>query len=790
MRLRQRVRFRGERERAWWLVVVACIAAGLWAVAQVLTWPVPARAALAVVAAVVALIVPELRARRGVKQRQEQLIARLEVHGRNGLLPQVRDASDVELRIHASRLEVPYIARDKQTAVDSALLARRPLLIVGHSMAGKTRLAASRVRALLPEAPLLAPIPGPALRELVDNRLHLANTVVWLDDLERFLTGEKWLDPGLLSTLSASGAVLVATIRRNALEVYRPSNKGRPPQWDTVSRFERVDLARTLSNEEYRAVEVNVADSAVRLEIQRYGLAEYLGAGPEAVDRFDGGETECPVGAALVRAAIDWRRAGLARLVRRSDLNAALHIYLGDRPDVSVDNASVTDGLQWATEKVNETVSLLAPNFSAATGRNVDAELPSGEPLFEVFDYLVDVMDERKASEDRVQRDKALIPIDMYRLVIETASQAELADVKLATRAQSTFINRTEELAQLTAWLASPLPGSAPALGFLSGHAGVGKTAILQRLAQLADPRTHELIAGEPAQLMLNVPRLDIVQARGCTTAQLLAAMFLGRELPLPLLNALAQQALSVPEFADAIRRHLSHQPLIIAVDGLDEAASPNEAVAMLLDLCAGLVDVPLRILATTRQRPPQIPGIVKIFEVSMGSRENLVELARNRIVAAEDSVSADLADEVAQVVADFADGSFLVGSIVSTMVASGSLPQDPATLIRKLAEPISAWDGSHYTFSLVKAMLERWLASLGEQQPDALVFLAALARGPAQGMTAEEWLAAASRVGHGIFSQADVDWLSQSGVISRPREDGKYQLHDFVRAFVMDHAN
>jgi uncharacterized protein len=186
--------------------------------------------------------------------------------------------------------------------------------------------------------------------------------VVWLDDLDRFLTGGSWLDPGLLDTLSAADAVVVATIRRNALEVYRPSNKTRPPQWDTISRFKRVDLARMLSAEEARAVEANVVDSAVRAEIQRYGLAEYLGAGPDSVDRFDGGETECPVGAALARAAVDWRRAGLARLVKRRDLHAALPIYLRDRPDVSVDEASVTAGLQWATEKVNETVSLLMPN--------------------------------------------------------------------------------------------------------------------------------------------------------------------------------------------------------------------------------------------------------------------------------------------------------------------------------------------------------------------------------------------------------------------------------------------
>jgi hypothetical protein len=149
---------------------------------------------------------------------------------------------------------------------------------------------------------------------------------------ERFLTGDRWLDPGLLDALVAKGAVVVATIRRNALTVYRPRDEARLPQWETISRFTRVDLSRRLSAEESRIVEEQVADSEVRAGTHRYGLAEYLGAGPDAVERLNSGDTECPVGAALVRGAIDWRRAGLARLVRRRDLCAALPIYLRDRP--------------------------------------------------------------------------------------------------------------------------------------------------------------------------------------------------------------------------------------------------------------------------------------------------------------------------------------------------------------------------------------------------------------------------------------------------------------------------
>ena len=59
---------------------------------------------------------------------------------------------------------------------------------MGHSMAGKTRLAAHVVRQRFPQAPLLIPESGKALRDLViDEGLDIAGVVVWLDDLERFL---------------------------------------------------------------------------------------------------------------------------------------------------------------------------------------------------------------------------------------------------------------------------------------------------------------------------------------------------------------------------------------------------------------------------------------------------------------------------------------------------------------------------------------------------------------------------------------------------------------------------
>lgn len=774
----QRVPFSRERERAWWLLVVACAAAGLWAVAQVLAWPIPARAALAAVAAAVALIVPELRARRAAIQRKEQLVARLEVHGRTGWLPEVSEVSDRQLRVHSSRVDLPYIERDKQQEVDSALIARRPLLIVGHSMAGKTRLAASRVRKLYCDAALLAPLSGAALRELVEAGVDLAGTVVWLDDFDRFLTGDMWLDPGLLDTLVTRGAVVVATIRRNALTVYRPRDKVRPPQWETISRFTRVDLSRRLSAEESRIVKEQIADSELQSAIHRYGLAEYLGAGPDAVERLDSGDTECPVGAALVRGAIDWRRAGLVRLVRRRDLCAALPIYLRDRPDVATDDASVTAGLNWATEKVNETVSLLMPDYRVRSG-NADAADQNGDlPLFEVFDYLVDVLEDRAASLDRAQRDAAIIPIDMYRLVVERASRAERSDVEIAARNQSRFVGRTEEIAELTSWLAGPLGSSSP-LGILHGMGGVGKSAILRRLQELADPRTRELIAGDPTQPLVNVPRFDLVlSARGRSVSELLAALCSAAGL-----EPVSDETDDVRAMRLQEALHGRQRPVLVAIDGLDEAVDPEAAMRALLDLYRAHHDLPLRILISTRQHPPMDLALVRVVEVSVGPRQDVVEAVRDRLDAARGSGSAELTDETAEVIADLAGGYFLVATLIAAGVGSGALPSDPAALAQALR---GSWSQPHLDATLtIRATVEQWLASLGDRKQDALVLLRALAQGPALGMTTEEWLAAASRLANRPYTKADLEWLSQGGLIGRQRDDGTYRLHPLARTFV-----
>jgi tetratricopeptide (TPR) repeat protein len=416
MKQGRRARFVGRgRERALWLLGAAVLIAVLWAIAQQLKWPVWTQAVLAALAAAAALIIPELRARFGQDDTWAQLVEqRVKVSDGHGRLLRVRDIGLNELGVHAARVQVPYIKRDQQDKLEEAVGPGQAALVMGHSMAGKTRLAAEVVKQKFPDALLLFAESGKALRELLDGGLNPADYVVWLNELERFL-GAGGLDENLLNRLTTGRAIVVATIRVEQWETYRPRDELRPPEWEVLQRFSEISLQRRLTGPELGRVRATVNDPGVLAAVDHYGLAEYLGAGPEALDKFEKGKIANPVGHALVRAAVDWRRTGLTRPVSEQALATMLPTYLADRPDVPRTNQAIDAGLAWATAKINETVALLGQVF---TGSN--------RPVFEAFDYLV----------DQLTRTGTPVPDPMWTLALEQAESAELIVIgRTASRA-------------------------------------------------------------------------------------------------------------------------------------------------------------------------------------------------------------------------------------------------------------------------------------------------------------------------------------------------------------------
>ena len=202
---------------------------------------------------------------------------------------------------------------------------------------------------------------------------------------------------------------MVATIRVNSMDTYRPRNKLSPPEWEVLEAFTQIELERRLSESELGWVRVAVADPHVLEAVQHYGLAEYLGAGPEAIKKFTKGDITQPVGHALVRAAVDWRRSGLTHLIPKPVLASPTLVaaYLADRLEVPRTQEALDQGLEWATEELNETVALLKRYFPDPADPIVEA--------FEAFDYLVDHLTETSAA----------IPDQLWQLSLNEAQPTE-----------------------------------------------------------------------------------------------------------------------------------------------------------------------------------------------------------------------------------------------------------------------------------------------------------------------------------------------------------------------------
>jgi len=138
----------------------------------------------------------------------------------------------------------------------------------------------------------------------------------------------------------------------------------------------------------------------------RYGLAQYVAAGPRLWQRWLSAhavDNPLPsrVGAALVAAAIDCRRAGLVRPVPEQVLRDLLPGYLRDGPDAGqLAPTVIADGLAWATTQVQATTALLTPE----------------EGGYVVFDYLVDQV--------QLSPDAAPVPdVVLERLLVDPAPE-------------------------------------------------------------------------------------------------------------------------------------------------------------------------------------------------------------------------------------------------------------------------------------------------------------------------------------------------------------------------------
>ena len=408
------VRVRGQRLTLAVLLAALVVAA---AVAAALKWPgvrwwVPV--ALAGLAAAVAGVTPLWLRWREQRAATASVVRRsvLATGGAAGdRLPTVGAVDLRTLGVHAAVEDIPYVPRpNKERDVREHLLAERPVLLVGSSMVGKTRLAAEVVQDLYSDRPIVIPDTATALADLDRADVVLRNHVIWLDDLDRFLTGGG-VTGGLVQRLARDN-IVVATLRAREWGRLQPTDQLRPPAWDVLTIFEMVTLDRDRDQPNAEDLATAVPDAEVRDRIGRIGIGEYVGAAQHIADRLSLGAQSHPLGYALVVGAVDWKRTGLTRPVPAGLLPSLASAHLTPRQRSALaDSDTYTEALGWATQEINPTVSLLEP----------------GDGVYMVYDYALDQL----ATTDEP------IPADTWQLATDAANHDEL--VAIGFQAEVTY---------------------------------------------------------------------------------------------------------------------------------------------------------------------------------------------------------------------------------------------------------------------------------------------------------------------------------------------------------------
>ncbi|HEY7262460.1 MAG TPA: TIR domain-containing protein [Trebonia sp.] len=296
----------------------------------------------------------------------------------------VGDADPRRLGVH-SAISVPrvpdevlpeYVSRDVDATefgvrARVAAAAKRGgfVLLVGGSSVGKTRSAFEAVKALLPDWWLMHPV-GPGEVAVV-AATPTPRTVVWLDELQRYLDGEHGLTGGVVRALleAEHPVVIVGTLWPDRYTAYTtmPAPGGADPH---AREREVLDLAAVVRiGMAFTAAEqARVRDAAVRdprlqvaLESAGYGLTQTLAAAPQLVARWEDAQTASPYGWAVLTAALDAARLGARAPLSTGFLHNAAPGYCSSQQQAEAPGNWFEQALAYATGKLHGTVAALYP---------------------------------------------------------------------------------------------------------------------------------------------------------------------------------------------------------------------------------------------------------------------------------------------------------------------------------------------------------------------------------------------------------------------------------------------
>ena len=262
----------------------------------------------------------------------------------------------------------PYVPRDLdadlRVAITDAAVNGGFVVLVGDSSVGKSRTLFEAVRAALPEWWLLHPSNSDAVRALADD--PTPRTVLWLDELQRYLDTPPELPAGVVRTLLAAGVVVAATLWPYEYTVRRAARKtGEPDSYandrELLGMARVVDVPDALTTTELRRAEAFGNDPRIRsaLDTPDVGFTQVLAAGPELIRWWENAAS--PYGKALITAALDARRVGAHHPVTRNFLAAATPTYLSSAQQATAPPDWLDRALRYATTLQHGATGTLTP---------------------------------------------------------------------------------------------------------------------------------------------------------------------------------------------------------------------------------------------------------------------------------------------------------------------------------------------------------------------------------------------------------------------------------------------
>ena len=227
------------------------------------------------------------------------------------------------LRIHRSDRNVDeYVRRDAHEQLHALLKERTPVLVEGLSMAGKTRLVVEVLRGEWPDARVLFPKGEDDVEKLLKTRQRpIRGAIIFLDELERFL-GKEEFTLGVLNTWIDDSCIVVATTTHMNYTRWRTELDSKFPGWEIVNRFHPLPLEADLSDDELESVR-NTKYAKDLPSIEQLGLGRVLGRAEDIRRRFTSALDSHKGRAGLVKAAVDWNRAGLGAASKETLLTLA-----------------------------------------------------------------------------------------------------------------------------------------------------------------------------------------------------------------------------------------------------------------------------------------------------------------------------------------------------------------------------------------------------------------------------------------------------------------------------------